>query len=105
MEGMIPVINKEEYWMFRVKDMEWVYVLGKYAKAVEPAKGDVHVASGQDGAGPLYFMKRSYFGPEVISKMTGLSMEKLATIKGPIKLSIKPEDGLPIPTVDYWGEA
>lgn len=102
---MIPIIvNKDEYWMFHVTSMEGAWLLQKITRMVQ-TKDEQAVVMGHSGDMPVMFLKRTVFTAQDISKVIGIPPEKLEANTGPIKIGVKPVEGLPEPTVPGYGEA
>jgi hypothetical protein len=96
----------EEYWQIKALSVEWLYMLQKLKDSVEPPEGIQHCIIGQGWDGqPLYLLHRKVYTPTTLGAAFGLTEEKLLSYRGVITLKSKYADGLPEPTVSYWGTA
>lgn len=98
--------NIEEYWQIKALSVEWLYVLTKLKDSVKVGPFEQHCVVGVHYDGnPLYLLKRKYYPVAEISRVTGLAEDKLAAYTGILTLKSKLVEGLPEPTVTYWGLA
>jgi hypothetical protein len=108
--GEVPVVHEtydvSKWWQIKAVGVEWYYVLQKLKDSVVPPAGIDHcvTAHGFDNV-PVYLLSRKFYGPDVISKATGLPVDKLTSYKGIITLRSAPVEGLPEPNLDQWGTA
>jgi hypothetical protein len=94
-----------EWWQVKALAVEWLYVLDKLQKSVQPPEGmQICVVGAAWDGQPLYLLHRKYFSAETLASVTGLGVDKLAEFKGILTLKSKAND-LPEPTVAYWGTA
>lgn len=96
----------EDYWQIKALSVEWLYVLTTLGKSVKATPSEQHcvVGVGWDSQ-PLYLLKRQYYSAATLARVTGLPEEKLSSYTGVITLKSKDVEGLPEPTVTYWGLA
>lgn len=108
MTGMILSngLNLEEWWQINAQSIEWLYVLQKLKDSVVPKPGDTHclLGEGPDGS-QTYLLKKLYYTPEAISKVTGLAVAALQSNSGLITLKPNKAEAPKKSTVNYWGEA
>lgn len=94
-----------EYWQVKALSVEWLYVLTELAASVKAGPEEKHCVVGVSwDSTPLYLLRKKYYPAAEISRVTGVAEERLSSYKGVITLQTKVE-GLPEPTVPYWGKA
>lgn len=97
------------YWHFRIFNNEWLYYVNKLSKLVasqvaDPIKDKATVLLYAPDKPSVALFKRQYVSAAVVSKFTGLSEERLASLAY-IDLKFAMHKDIPLPTVSYWGEA
>lgn len=104
----IPItssVSMNDFWQVKTVAVEWLFVLSKLAKSVQPAAGDQHVMLGvYPDNSTMYLLKKSYYPSSTLSKAFGIPVEKLDTYQGIIKLNAPKQEATKEPNVDYWGE-
>lgn len=100
-----PLLVKD-YYIFETTSFEWLWVIQNMIAKVKDEMGphDVLLIAPKEGAdNPSYYLKKTRFPADVIAKSIGTTAEKVEAAKIiRLKPFEKPE-GLPEPTVGYYG--
>lgn len=107
-EAALTNLNPKDYWVLQTSSVEGTYIVGKLIKQFFPKPNavthDLVLLQYEDGQDPAYWLRKAKLPIEELAKVTGLSLDTLATDKV-ITFKIKPRPDLPKPTVQGWGEA
>lgn len=96
-----------DYWVIEAKGIEAQYIVSSLARPVlskVPIMNYPVLFTEVNPRERTYYLRKTYFSVEEITKATGVPTATVA--RAPmIKLHVSPVEGLPEPTVDYWGRA
>lgn len=102
-----PLLVKD-YFIFETTSFEWLWVIQNMISKVkdEMDPHDVLLIAPKEGnADPSYYLKKTRFPADVIAKALGTTPEKVEAAK---IIRLKPfetPEGIPEPTVGYYGVA
>ena len=105
---MLPnQINPDEYWSIHVQSgVAWHYVMSKLCAPLAKINPTVMAVVFGDGANGTrtYMLKKEFLPVAALAYAVGMDVPTLKKLKH-ISLNEKHPEGLPHPTVNYWGEA
>lgn len=104
---MLPnQINPDDYWSVHVQSgVAWHYVMSKLCAPLlklKPEEMAVVYGDGPNGV-RTYMLKKEFLPAAALAYAVGLDVSTLKKMKH-INLNEKHPEGLPQPTVSYWGE-
>lgn len=100
----VTTLSSETYWVFETIGIEALYIAAQMSKSLgelKPESGDVVMTLSREGDWPTYYIRRSRLPAAVVSKHTGIALEKLAAAKH-IRLQVK-QRGERLPASNYHG--
>lgn len=100
-------ITHEDYWFIQAVGTEWTYVIKKlieqHLAKIDIKEKPVVLGMTMEQV-PIYMLKKKFLPAEAIASATGIALDVIH--KEPtLKLSVSAKEGLPEPTVEYWGTA
>lgn len=100
-------LDPKTHVYIKAKGLEWHYLMGKLVKLPKLKRSELMNTFGvkaQDDGSILYMLRRDVFTPEMLYKIFGITQDQLDTGLT-INLQAPDADGLPKPTVAYYGVA
>lgn len=106
----VPIIEVEpdenKHWLIEPHGLEWIFLMRKLINSVKVAKGklDDRYMMRMRGNDWVYALNPKHYSRELVQRTLGLKPEQLQCGKI-VVLNAPKTDGLPEPTVGYFGEA
>lgn len=100
-------VDGRAYWCIRPKGVSWYFLMQELLRQVDlekHAKDQPALFLLLNDGSPFYMFKKTYYPIENIMKVTGLPQDVVEKTKV-LRLVETDKEGIPLPTVEYWGRA
>lgn len=98
-------VDLTKNWALHSHGIEWTYIVKvKLLRPIQEKEPNVGMVAFFDG-NPTFIIPKDKLPAAILSKYTGIAVDKLVGVEEVIELTLKPRPDLPKPTVNQWGEA
>lgn len=101
-------VDPKDYWIIYPQGTSWYYLMQELLRSLgdleKQAKDMPAFISAIETGEPVYFFKKSRVTVEQLMKITGMTRAVIEQSKY-LHLVETEKEGIPKPTVDYWGRA
>lgn len=104
-------VEKDDYWIIYPKGVSWFYMMQELLKfcgmdnpTPEIEKELPAFISFAGNGDPVYFFKKEKVTVEHLMRITGMTKDAIEKAEY-LQLTETPKEGIPQPTVSYWGRA